>query len=55
MSKNVIRYDEEFKQELIRLVKEEGRSIPKVAKDFGVNPQTLRNWIKKADDAEDPG
>ncbi|SFI28959.1 hypothetical protein SAMN05192551_1112 [Tindallia magadiensis] len=33
MSKNGIRYDEEFKQELIRLVKEEGRSIPKVAKE----------------------
>lgn len=55
MSKNGIRYDEEFKKELIRLVKEEGRSIPKVAKDFGVNPQTLRNWIKKSDNAEDPG
>ena len=55
MSKNGIRYDEEFKQELIRLVKEEGRSISKAAKDFGVNPQTLRNWIKKADNAESPG
>ena len=55
MSKNGIRYDEEFKKELIRLVKEEGRSIPKVAKDFGVNLQTLRNWIKKSDNIEEPG
>ena len=53
MSNNGKRYDEEFKEELIRLV-EEGRSIPKVADDFGISPQTLRNWIKKSRSKNDP-
>jgi len=55
MKKNGTRYDEEFKGELIRLVKEEGRSIPKIAKDFGVNPQTLRNWVKKSSNDKNSG
>jgi transposase-like protein len=27
-------------------VKESGRSVASVAKDLGVNPQTLRNWLR---------
>ena len=39
------RYDAEFETDAIRLVKEGGRSVASVAKDLGVNPQTLRNWL----------
>lgn len=39
------RYDAEFKADAMRLVKEGGRSAASVAKDLGVNPQTLRNWL----------
>ena len=39
------RYDDEFKADAIRLVKENGRSAASVAKDLGINPQTLRNWL----------
>jgi transposase-like protein len=39
------RYDEEFKADAIRLVRDGGRSVPSVAKDLGINPQTLRNWL----------
>ncbi|MDD4550258.1 MAG: transposase, partial [Syntrophomonadaceae bacterium] len=44
MSKNGKRYTEEFKADAIRLVKE-GRSIPSVASDLGINSQSLRNWV----------
>lgn len=39
------RYDEEYKADAMRLVREGGRSVNKVAKDLGLNPQTLRNWL----------
>lgn len=39
------RYDDEFKADAMRLVRESGRSANKVAKDLGINPQTLRNWL----------
>lgn len=48
------RYSKEFKEDAIRLVKEEGRSIIGVASDLGVNPQTLRNWLKGYTDSKDP-
>lgn len=39
------RYDEEFRADAMRLVREGGRSISSVAKDLGINPQTLSNWL----------
>lgn len=44
MSSYANRYTEEFKADAIKLVKE-GRSVNSVAKDLGINPQTLRNWL----------
>ncbi|NLD46525.1 MAG: hypothetical protein GX660_04915 [Clostridiaceae bacterium] len=31
---------------MIRLVREEHLYFNRVAKDFGVNEQTIRNWLK---------
>ncbi|MEN6324670.1 MAG: transposase [Syntrophomonas sp.] len=45
MGNNGRRYDAEFKADATRLVKEGSRSVASVAKDLGVNPQTLRNWL----------
>ena len=39
------RYDGEFKAEAIKMVKDGERSVSSVAKDLGINPQTLRNWM----------
>lgn len=39
-------YNEEFKADIIRLIREEQQSVNKVAKDFGVNDQIIRNWLK---------
>lgn len=48
------RYDEEFKTDAIRLLKQSGSSIPSVAKDLGINHQTLRNWLKKDEKRQNP-
>ena len=53
MSKNGNRYTEEFKADAVRLVKE-GRSIPSVASDLGINPQSLRNWAGEIKKKQDP-
>ncbi len=53
MSKNGKRYNEEFKADAVRLVKE-GRSIPSVASDLGINTQTLRNWVGDVKKKQDP-
>jgi len=39
------RYDEEFKQDAIRLVLKRDRSVSSVAADLGLNEQTLYRWI----------
>lgn len=48
------RYNEEFKADIIRLICEEKQPIPKVARDFGVNNQTIRNWLKAVNKKTDP-
>jgi transposase-like protein len=54
MSKNGKRYDEQFKKDVVRLVQEENRSVSSVVKDFGVNEQTVRNWLKVSKKSRDP-
>lgn len=53
MAKNGTRYNPEFKNDILRLINEEKRSVSSVAKDFGVNEQTVRNWLKKNIDLQD--
>lgn len=54
MKKNGKRYTEEFKADIIRLVREENRPVSSIVKDFGVNDQTVRNWLKETKDKHDP-
>jgi len=54
MSRNGKRYNQQFKDDILRLIHEEKRSISSVAKDFGVNDQTVRNWLKESKDRQDP-
>ena len=37
-------YSVEFRLEAVRLLRSSGRSVPKLARELGVSPQTLRNW-----------
>jgi len=42
------RYSEEFKKEAVRLALEGGMSQSRVARDLGVNINSLTSWIRKA-------
>ena len=41
------RYDPEFRAGAVRIVTETGKPIAQVARDLGVHPGTLGNWVKK--------
>lgn len=46
-SKSGRRYDKQFKEDAVALVKS-GRTAVEVARDLGVSTWSLRNWIKQA-------
>lgn len=54
MTKNAKRYNQQFKDDILRLVLEEKRSVSSIVKDFGVNDQTVRNWLKEHKVHQDP-
>lgn len=39
-------YDREFKDGAVRLVTEQGKSVPQVAKDLGISENSLYKWIQ---------
>jgi transposase len=49
------RYDEEFKEGAVRIVRETGKPIAQVARDLGINPGTLENWVAKDRRAREGG
>jgi transposase len=49
------RYPVEFRADAVALVRSSGRPIAQVAKELGVNHETLRTWVRAAEAAERPG
>jgi transposase len=41
------RFDQDFKEGAVRLVRETGRPVARIAKDLGINSGTLGNWVAK--------
>jgi transposase len=41
------KYDPEFREGAVRIVRETNKSIAQVAGDLGIHPGTLGNWVKK--------
>src|ERR1700735_4635510 len=39
------KFDQDFEEGAVRLVRETGRPIAQVAKDLGINEGTLGNWV----------
>jgi transposase len=50
-------YSLEFRQEAVRLLRMSGRSVPQLADELGVSPQSLRNWSRQiaVDAGQAPG
>ena len=42
-------YDPEFRARAVELVRSTGLSKAQAARDLGVNPETLRLWVKQAE------
>ena len=41
-------YPPEFRQEAVRLLGSSGKTVPALARELGVSPQSLRNWATQA-------
>jgi transposase len=50
------KYPEEFRRDAVELVRSSpGRPLREVARELGVNHETLRGWVNAAKRAEEPG
>lgn len=57
MARNRRSFTPEFKEEAAKMVVETGRAVASVARENGLNEQTLRNWVndyRKAHAADEP-
>jgi transposase len=41
------KYDPQFREGAVRIVRETGKSVAEVARDLDLNPGTLGNWVNK--------
>lgn len=48
------RYSAEFRTDAVALARSSDRPLAQVARDLGVNHETLRQWVKAAERAKDP-
>jgi transposase len=53
MAESRRKFDQDFKEGAVRLVRETGRPIVQIAKDLGINPGTLANWVALDRQAKD--
>jgi transposase len=47
MPKTRRKYDSEFREGAVRIVRETGRPIVEIARELGINEGTLGNWVNK--------
>ena len=49
MGKPCPKYTAEFKQQAVRLCNERGTTYAEVAREVGVDPSSLADWVRRAD------
>lgn len=49
------KFDQEFKEGAVRIVRETGKPIAQVAKDLGIHDGTLGNWVARDRRAREGG
>jgi transposase len=49
------RYTREFKLSAVKLVNEQGYSVPEAARSLGVDAANVRAWVEKLSSSEDGG
>jgi transposase len=49
------KFDAEFREGAVRIVRESGKPIAQVARELGINDGTLGNWVAKDRRARDGG
>jgi transposase len=42
-------YPMDFRREAVALLKSSGKTVPQLAAELGVSPQSLRNWSRQLD------
>ncbi|MFE3866059.1 transposase [Streptomyces goshikiensis] len=46
-SKYTKRYSAEYRRDAVALVRSSGRTVTEVARELGVSPESLRNWVHR--------
>jgi transposase len=49
------KFDEQFKEGAVRIVRETGKPVAQVARELGINDGTLGNWVSKDRRAREGG
>jgi transposase len=42
-------YPMDFRREAVELLRRSGKTVPQLAAELGISPQSLRNWAKQLD------
>jgi transposase len=53
MAESRRKFDQDFKEGAVRLVRETGHPIARIAEDLGINSGTLANWVALDRQAKD--
>ncbi|MFF3518600.1 transposase [Streptomyces sp. NPDC002573] len=48
------KYSPEFKEEAVQIALRSSKTISETARELGLNPETLRGWVKKHEKQNEP-